>query len=100
MTYRFVSGGKIDAASGEAVAEDPADAGSEVAVDSQRAKKNEEWAAVQRELDAERRQRELARAKLATGEERTLFDVLEANKGASYYAVECGRCEPETAVWR
>lgn len=44
-------------------------------------KKNAEWEAVEKELEAERRRREEARAKAVQGEERSLYDVLQANKG-------------------
>lgn len=76
MTSRFVSGGAIDAASGEAVAVPESTTSSDRA-----AQKNTEWEAVQRDLDAERKRREEERNKLAAGEERSLFDILQANKG-------------------
>ncbi|PHH74936.1 hypothetical protein CDD80_2747 [Ophiocordyceps camponoti-rufipedis] len=41
-----------------------------------------EWESVQRELAAERKRREEARVKAAGGEEKSLYDILQANKGA------------------
>jgi hypothetical protein len=40
-----------------------------------------EWERVQREIEKERKAREQARMKEVTGEERSLFDILQANKG-------------------
>lgn len=72
---RFVSGGKIDADTGESVAPPSA----EESAPSGRV--NAQWEAVQRELDAERRKRDEARRHAVEGGEKSLFDVLEANKG-------------------
>lgn len=36
---------------------------------------------MQKELDAERKRREEARHKAASGEEKSLYDILQANKG-------------------
>jgi len=77
MASRFVSVGTIDASSGEAVSD-------AATGPSPAAPNNSEWEAVQRELEAERRRREEARrAEGAPGAERSLFEVLQANKGAS-----------------
>ena len=46
--------------------------------------KSKEWEAVQQELEAERKRREEARVKAAAGEERSLYDILQANKGESH----------------
>lgn len=74
MGDRFVSGGTISS-NGEATKD--ADA-----VPQTQPAKTSEWEIVQRELEAERRRREEARVKLATGgEEKSLYDVLQANKG-------------------
>lgn len=40
-----------------------------------------EWEVVQKELEAERRQREEARRAAAEGGEKSLYEVLQANKG-------------------
>lgn len=80
MASRFVSAGAIDPETGEAapVAAPPASSSGEV-TDS----KTDEWLVVQRELDAERRRREERRVAASTaGEEKSLFEVLEANKGS------------------
>jgi len=83
---RFVSAGRIDASSGEAVSEAAVKPGAAALREKERgeaARKNEEWEVVQRELEAERRRREEARrAEGAPGAEKSLFEVLQANKGA------------------
>ena len=78
MSSRFVSAGAIDPTTGEAAtaaseqqASRPADA----------SKPNNEWLAVEKELAAERRRRDEARSAAATGGEKSLFEVLQANKG-------------------
>lgn len=43
-----------------------------------------EWAAVQQELENARKARAEQRVKAASGEERSLYDVLQANKGLSF----------------
>lgn len=77
MSNRFVSAGTISA-SGE-VSRDAAAAGNQASNKSNAAppakplydgSRSKEWEAVQRELDAERRRREEARVKAATGGER------------------------------
>ncbi|KAF4585355.1 putative NEFA-interacting nuclear protein NIP30 [Ophiocordyceps camponoti-floridani] len=47
-----------------------------------------DWESVQRELAAERKKREEARAKAAAGEEKSLYDILQANKAAKQAAFE------------
>ncbi|KAG6026476.1 hypothetical protein E4U41_001261 [Claviceps citrina] len=47
-----------------------------------------EWAAVQKELEDARRARAAQRIKAASGEERSLYDVLQANKAAKQAAFE------------
>ncbi|KAG7104962.1 hypothetical protein HYQ45_001438 [Verticillium longisporum] len=85
MSSRFVSGGKIDAETGEVVTPDASDKNT---AQETRSKGNAEWEAVQRELDAERRRREEARAKAVEGGEKSLYDVLQANKAAKEAAFE------------
>jgi hypothetical protein len=82
MSSRFVPGGTKTAG-----AEQDSKAGAEAASkgndSADAAKKNPEWEAVQQELEAERKQREEKRVKAAQGEERSLYDILQANKGRS-----------------
>ncbi|KID87977.1 NEFA-interacting nuclear protein NIP30 [Metarhizium guizhouense ARSEF 977] len=72
MSNRFVSGGTINTSS------DPEP--KEAAPRAQLAKSTE-WEAVQQELENDRKRREEERLKAAAGEERSLYDVLQANKG-------------------
>lgn len=77
MSSRFVSAGAIDPVTGEA-ASDTATNSSAPPADP----KTDEWLVVQKELDAERRRREEHKASAAAaGEEKSLYEVLEANKG-------------------
>ncbi|KAI8215981.1 hypothetical protein K4K54_000378 [Colletotrichum sp. SAR 10_86] len=89
---RFVSAGAINAETGEAVAvaegESKAVTSTTGSGDSGQTKKNAEWEAVQKELDAERKRREEARVKAVEGGERSLYDVLQANKAAKQAAFE------------
>ncbi|KAI1456403.1 hypothetical protein F4805DRAFT_458827 [Annulohypoxylon moriforme] len=103
MTSRFVSGGTI-AGNGQidhkpATQQSPpltAVAKTETAQwgregDKEPEKKNTEWEAVQRELEADRKRREEARraqVEGGAGGERSLFDVLQANKAAKQAAFE------------
>ena len=92
MTSRFVSRGTIDAATGEAVpSQGSENAGTTTSSDSSAATKEGvrqgEWAAVQAQLDAERKQREEERRRAADAHgagsgDRSLFEVLQANKAA------------------
>lgn len=75
MADRFVSGGTI-APSGEVLKEAPSNE-----TPRETAPRNKEWEAVQQELEAERKRREESRVKAATGQEQSLYDVLQANKG-------------------
>ncbi|EXF78195.1 hypothetical protein CFIO01_00190 [Colletotrichum fioriniae PJ7] len=103
---RFVSAGAINAETGEAVTQDPttttsttpnagttAAAAAAVAAASApksaaESKKSAEWEIVQKELDAERKRREEARVKSVEGGEKSLYDVLQANKAAKQAAFE------------
>ncbi|EFX01842.1 hypothetical protein CMQ_8308 [Grosmannia clavigera kw1407] len=87
MSSRFVSGGAIDSSSGEAVAlgTSPETKKHDSQVPTRH---NTEWEAVERELQ-ERRKR--ATAKQAAGVsdgEKSLYDVLEANKAAKQAAFD------------
>ncbi|KAF4467539.1 nefa-interacting nuclear nip30 [Fusarium albosuccineum] len=87
MSSRFVSAGKIGS-SGELSkdANGTAPATEQPLHDAARSK---EWEAVQQELEAERQRREEQRVKAATGEgEKSLYDVLQANKAAKQAAFE------------
>lgn len=89
MSSRFVSGGTIGATGDSTEAPKPREALTRVDVPSTKfgstsvsgTKKNAEWEAVQAELEKERQQRQEARAKAVQGEEKSLYDVLQANKG-------------------
>ncbi|KAL0781890.1 hypothetical protein CaCOL14_003225 [Colletotrichum acutatum] len=97
---RFVSAGAINAETGEAVAQDTmtttttTNAGTTAAAagsapkSAAEAKKSAEWELVQKELDAERKRREEARVKSVEGGEKSLYDVLQANKAAKQAAFE------------
>lgn len=75
MANRFVSGGVIDS-SGEV-----AEKGQGKGESANNSSKNSEWEAVQKELEAERKRRDEQRIKAASGEEKSLFEILQANKG-------------------
>ncbi|CAI4216286.1 unnamed protein product [Parascedosporium putredinis] len=83
MTSRFVSGGAIDSASGERI-EGAAPTDGEAAV----GKNNAEWEAVQKEVEETRKRREEARKLEESGEQKSLFDILQANKAAKQAAFE------------
>lgn len=83
MSNRFVSGGTIGPPGDQAIPQD----------DSQPARPHmadttTEWAAVQQELENARKARAEQRVKAASGEERSLYDVLQANKAAKQAAFE------------
>ncbi|TKW54902.1 hypothetical protein CTA1_493 [Colletotrichum tanaceti] len=93
---RFVSAGAINAETGEAVVAeetkkgDGGDGGAAAAAAASAVepRKNAEWEIVQRELEAERKRREEARVKSLEGGERSLYDILQANKAAKQAAFE------------
>lgn len=87
MSGRFVSGGTISSAGDKDSKDTPASASASAAAAREPlAKKSVEWEAVQRELEEERRKRERARAELAGegGQQQTLYDILQANKGSFF----------------
>ncbi|KAH6898931.1 N-terminal domain of NEFA-interacting nuclear protein NIP30-domain-containing protein [Thelonectria olida] len=95
MSGRFVSAGTIGS-SGE-VSKDAAPGGNDGSSGSSSTaakplhdgSRSKEWEAVQQELEAERRRREEQRVKAATGEsEKSLYDILQANKAAKQAAFE------------
>lgn len=90
MSSRFVSGGTTDAKTGDIVALDPATSADAPTAAGGSSKKSEEWAAVQAQLDEERRRRQQQRdaAQTAGAGEKSLFDVLQANKAAKQAAFE------------
>jgi hypothetical protein len=58
--------------------------GAEAPVPERAGKHSDEWLAVQKELEAERRRREDARtAAVGQNGEKSLYEVLQANKGES-----------------
>ncbi|CAK7199189.1 hypothetical protein SEUCBS139899_001862 [Sporothrix eucalyptigena] len=108
MSSRFVSGGTIGATTGEAVkvktesapakpltsttstttatpAAAPAASTSPPPITTAR---QAEWAAVEKELEAERQRKAEARKALAGAPEKSLYDVLQANKAAKQAAFE------------
>ncbi|EFQ32504.1 hypothetical protein CGRA01v4_05937 [Colletotrichum graminicola] len=90
---RFVSAGAIDVKTGEAVVAEETKNGdgttaAAAATTAIEAKKKAEWEIVQRELEAERKRREEARVKSVEGGEKSLYDVLQANKAAKQAAFE------------
>ncbi|KAM5356161.1 hypothetical protein ACJ41O_002807 [Fusarium nematophilum] len=88
MSNRFVSAGTIGS-SGE-ISKDSNTTG--VAPEQQPlhdSARSKEWEVVQQELEAERQRREEQRAKAASGEgEKSLYDILQANKAAKQAAFE------------
>ena len=84
MSSRFVSAGAIDAATGEATEPPLASTTPSATANS---KKSQEWAEVQRQLDAARAAKATA-AEVGAHGEKSLFEVLEANKAAKQAAHE------------
>ncbi|KND90144.1 hypothetical protein TOPH_05119 [Tolypocladium ophioglossoides CBS 100239] len=89
MASRFVSGGTIRSG-GEVSTDETASTSQPPASAPEQPPlgKSTEWEAVQQELEAERKRRDEARLKAATGEEKSLYDVLQANKAAKQAAIE------------
>ncbi|GAB1319177.1 hypothetical protein MFIFM68171_09387 [Madurella fahalii] len=100
MSSRFISAGAINAATGEAATTSPpagstpptttATTTSTAPKNPSAARRQEEWAEVTRQLEADRRQRAEAalRKSSAAGEHKSLYDVLQANKAAKQAAFE------------
>lgn len=91
MSSRFVSGGTTDTKTGEIVPADPAASTSAApAATAGSGKRSEEWAAVQAQVEEDRRQRQQQREEAASrgGEEKSLYEVLQANKAAKQAAFE------------
>ncbi|KAI0110215.1 hypothetical protein F4814DRAFT_395890 [Daldinia grandis] len=99
MASRFVSGGTIAGDDGEpqqSASVTPSSKTQEAPEaqiwDKETVKRNAEWEAVQRDLEADRRRREEARKAQVEGgpggENKTLFDILQANKAAKQAAFE------------
>ncbi|GKU01457.1 nefa-interacting nuclear protein nip30 [Fusarium langsethiae] len=85
MSNRFVSAGKIGS-SGEISGEANSTESGAPQQPLHSSAKLKEWEAVQEQLEAERKRREEQRIKLATGEgDKSLYDVLQANKGWFYF---------------
>lgn len=82
MSSHFVSGGTILPGSEEGTKDAPGPSSIAAAAPrEQLSSKNIEWEAVEKELEADRKRREEQRLKTATGEEKSLYDILQANKG-------------------
>lgn len=96
MSSRFVSGGTTDTKTGEVVPVDQSKSTSTSAAPTagsgSSAKRSEEWAAVQAQVEEERRRRQQLREEAASrgsGEgEKSLYEVLQANKAAKQAAFE------------
>ncbi|KAK2614007.1 hypothetical protein N8I77_000869 [Diaporthe amygdali] len=93
MSSRFVSGGITDTKTGDIAPAHPApsDTTNTSSSSSSSSKKSEEWAAVQAQLEEERRRRQQQREAAQTGtagEEKSLYEVLQANKAAKQAAFE------------
>ncbi|KAI1136868.1 hypothetical protein F5Y05DRAFT_88985 [Hypoxylon sp. FL0543] len=95
MTSRFVSGGTIAGDGHTEPQQSSASASPPRAQDAQwdreAHRKNAEWEAVQKDLEAERRRREEARkaqVEGGAGGERSLYEILQANKAAKQAAFE------------
>jgi hypothetical protein len=85
MSDRFVSGGTIGGSAGE---EKTTSADSAPSVSSG-TKNAAQWEAVERELEAERRRREEQRRKAVEGEEKSLYEILQDNKGVCVCVCVC-----------
>lgn len=85
MSSRFVSGGTTDTKTGEVVPTDPSTA----APNTTGGKRSEEWAAVQAQIEEDRRRRQQQREEAQSGEgDKSLYEVLQANKAAKQAAFE------------
>jgi hypothetical protein len=88
MSGRFVSRGTISSNN-----EDPAPSASTGEDTSQqtsdsKSSRTAEWELVEKELAAERQRREEQRRRAATGEEKSLYDILQENKGLFVFRFE------------
>ncbi|XXG98845.1 hypothetical protein Hte_005175 [Hypoxylon texense] len=93
MASRFVSGGTITGdgqSEPQPASASPPKVAHNALWDKEASKKNAEWEAVQRDLEADKRRREEARRAQVEGdgENRSLFDILQANKAAKQAAFE------------
>ncbi|KAK3306810.1 N-terminal domain of NEFA-interacting nuclear protein NIP30-domain-containing protein [Chaetomium strumarium] len=97
MSSRFVSAGAIDAATGEAASassssSSPLRSSAAAPPKPPPSKRQQEWAEVTAQLEADRRRREEARhaqqAGTAQQAEKSLYEVLQANKAAKQAAFE------------
>lgn len=92
MSSRFVSGGTTDTKTGEIVPADPSTPTTTTSSGGVGGKRSEEWAAVQAQIEEDRKrrqqQREEAAARGGEGGEKTLYEVLQANKAAKQAAFE------------
>lgn len=96
MSSRFVSGGTTDTKTGEIVPADPSAPApaAPLAAPGSGGKRSEEWAAVQAQVEDDRRRRQQQREEAAArgGEagsgDKSLYEVLQANKAAKQAAFE------------
>jgi hypothetical protein len=85
MSSRFVSGGTIRSSGDREAVEAAPETGTTQQQEQQQSSKSAEWDIVEKELAAERARREEQRRKAATGEEKSLYDILQENKGRSLH---------------
>ena len=81
MSSRFVSGGVVSGTEDVTASDVAAAAAAQKPESKTSQSKNPQWDTVQKELEEERKRRDETRLKAASGEERSLYDVLQANKG-------------------
>lgn len=92
MAGRFVSGGTISSSNEDTAPSAPAgaDATSSQQASDSKFSRTAEWELVEKELAAERQRREEQRRRAATGEEKSLYDILQENKGLSHFRMIWG----------
>jgi hypothetical protein len=90
MSSRFVSGGTTDTKTGGIVPVDESTSTSATTPSAGNAKRSAEWAAVQAQVEEDRKRRQQQREEAARGGEgdKSLYEVLQANKAAKQAAFE------------
>nr|CDP31392.1 Putative NEFA-interacting nuclear protein NIP30 [Podospora anserina S mat+] len=82
MSSRFVSAGSIDATTGEATTEHAGPSDSQQQQPPPVSQKSKEWAEVTQQLESDRQRRILQAKQAQEGGEKSLYEVLQANKAA------------------
>ncbi|KAK4641062.1 hypothetical protein QC761_609010 [Podospora bellae-mahoneyi] len=82
MSSRFVSAGSIDATTGEATTEHAGPSDSQQQQPLPVSQKSKEWAEVTQQLESDRQRRILQAKQAQEGGEKSLYEVLQANKAA------------------